>query len=222
MKVTSDIDDIPAAADALVLLSGGFDSVACALALQDNGNSVCGLTFDYKGRPTHEVERCSALAAHLGVSLTTVPLPDTADARTLAPELHSTRHEAWFPYRNLLFLSHAFHFAFIGDFEIVSAGTRVWDTDAYNDATPAFMQSMAGLADLTGNPERPTPTRYLYLPHIEGHDFASKMYARHTETLDRTWSCWRDRAEPCGVCAPCLTRQRFIEEAHQSVSAEGL
>lgn len=201
MRTISSISAIDTRDRVLVLLSGGFDSVACMLALQDNGNPVLAVSYNYPDRPVQETVSLKRVIQETGVRLLSIELPEVRDARSLYPNLRDGRHEAWFPYRNMIFLSMACNLAVIYKCPVVAMGIRAWDTDAYDDASLSFLSDFARLADRSGLSGSAYPA-FLLFPHIHDHAFASDCYRRHRATLELTWSCWRDELESCGVCAP--------------------
>jgi 7-cyano-7-deazaguanine synthase in queuosine biosynthesis len=131
------------------------------------------------------------------------------DARTYEPSLRDGRHEAWFPYRNMLFLAAASNVAEVEGFDTICMAVRVWDTEAYTDASREYFTILGAILDRSGHPDR-SPITAIFLPHIASHDVARSLYARHRVLLDKTWSCWRDLPNPCEKCAPCRTRREFL------------
>lgn len=220
MHIVTSIESIDAEQRSLVLLSGGFDSVACALALRDHGNDIVGLSFNYSGRPAREREQLAAIAAEEDLPIIHVDIPEAQDARIAFPEYVGTRKEAWFPFRNLIFLSLGCHLALRERCEVLAMGVRKWDVDAYDDAAPRFFASFADLAAASGNGQLEYP-RTICLPHITDHAFAADCYRRHADVLDLTWSCWRDGAVPCEQCAPCKTRRQFLDTLNRDETAFG-
>lgn len=216
MRTISSISSIDVRDRVLVLLSGGFDSVACMLALRDNGNPVLAVSFNYHDRPAQEAASLERIIQETGVRLISIELPGVRDARSLYPGLKGSRHEAWFPYRNMIFLSMACNLAAVYQCPVVAMGIRVWDTDAYDDASWSFLNDFARLAERSGLSGSAYPTCLLF-PHIHNHTFAADCYRRHRATLELTWSCWRDKSEPCGLCSPCKTRQDFLMQLNQEM-----
>lgn len=52
---------------AVVLLSGGLDSMVCAALAREQGYSVLALTFDYNQRHRVELDAARVVAARVGV-----------------------------------------------------------------------------------------------------------------------------------------------------------
>jgi 7-cyano-7-deazaguanine synthase len=199
----------------LLLFSGGFDSTFVALTLRLAECEVVPLVIDHPNRPAGEIATAERILALLDLEKAihaTLPLSDNRHR----PELWlSPRHEGWIAHRNLVFFGLAAHYAVLNGCEIIAAGTRIWDTTAYDDATVDYLSTLERLLANSGAGEPGKFPLELYLPVIGSHDPIKVLLRKMPGALDvlkETWSCWRNEAEPCGQCAPCRTRERFLAE----------
>jgi 7-cyano-7-deazaguanine synthase len=200
---------------ALLLFSGGFDSTFVALTLQRSQCEIVPLVIDHPNRPAGEAATSERILDRLGITnviRATLPL---ADFRHQPERWLSPRHEGWIPHRNLVFFGLAAHYAVLHRCDVIAAGTRVWDTTAYDDATEEFLRALESLLQNSG---AGVPGRFpveLYFPIIGSHEPIKALLRElpsAEELLRLTWSCWRNEAEPCGRCAPCVTRAKFFAE----------
>lgn len=198
----------------LLLFSGGFDSTFVALTLIEASANITALSFEYVQRPKAEAECAERILDTLKISDRISVRVDLHDFRGTPEKWLSSRHEGWIPYRNMVFFGLAAHYAYLKGCEIIAAGVRVWDTTAYNDATINYLSKVEGMLAHSGGEaagQRASPE--LYLPIINSHDPIRDFVSLRPTTLpllECTWSCWRNVDTPCGECAPCITRARFL------------
>jgi 7-cyano-7-deazaguanine synthase len=196
----------------LLLFSGGFDSTFVALTLLAASSKVSALCLDYPRRPKSEISSSEEILDILEINDRFKARVDLEDFRDVQSRWLSPRHEGWIPYRNIVFFGLAAHYAYLSDSDLVAAGVRVWDTTAYNDATLSYLSRIERLLSFSGGDTTKRPLE-LYLPIIKSHDPILDFVREHStalRVLERTWSCWRNGERPCGACAPCLTRARFL------------
>lgn len=192
---------------AVLLYSGGADSTLCAMLLKERDFAVHALSVLYEGRPAGEITAAHALAKDLGfASLHEMRLDGLAKGAPGWVNGSAAHHEGLVPYRNLMFWSLAANRAAAVGADAIAAGHTRYDADSYDDAGPAFFETLAkslrfsGLGPLGRDLEIVLP-----LASLTPSEMAS-LLLRHREFLRRTWSCWRDGAAPCGVCFACKER----------------
>jgi 7-cyano-7-deazaguanine synthase len=198
---------------AILLFSGGFDSTFVGLTLQHNDLRYTALSIQHPNRPRQERLAAEALLADIGCDKILTVDVDLQDYRHQPGRWLSARHEGWIPFRNVVFFGIAAHYAILEGCDIIASGVRIWDTTAYNDATVEYLSRLEAMLGASGAPGIPSRPLELYLPLIEAHTPIIEFINTHPavlRTLQRSWSCWRDQAEPCGSCAPCRTRAQFL------------
>lgn len=210
---------------AVVLLSGGLDSMVVAGLARERGHAVHALSIDYGQRHRRELDAARAIGERLGVARHVVLPLDltvfggsalTADIAVpkdgVAPGIPVT----YVPARNLVFLALTTAFA-----ETVSArdlfiGVNAIDYSGYPDCRPEFIASFAETARLgtkAGAEGRPF-TIHAPLQHMSKADIA-----RECERLGLdpawSWSCYDpDPAGiACGVCDSCRLRRKGFADA---------
>jgi 7-cyano-7-deazaguanine synthase len=192
---------------AVLLYSGGADSTLCAILLAESGYSVHALSIVYDGRPAAELAASRALAVELGfASHREIRIEGLATGTPGWVESRGAHHEGLIPFRNLIFWSLAANRAAEAGARAIAAGHTRWDADSYDDAGPAFFATLeaslafSGLGRLPDRIEVILPLAALTPPQM------ADAFERHRAILHRTWSCWRDGAEPCGDCFACRGR----------------
>jgi 7-cyano-7-deazaguanine synthase len=210
---------------AVVLLSGGLDSMVAAGLAREQGFAVNALTIDYNQRHRREIEAAGAIARHLGARRHVVlPLDlrlfggsaltdDIAVPKDgVGPEIPIT----YVPARNLVFLALTLAWAEpIGAHDIF-IGVNALDYSGYPDCRPEFIASFAETARLAtkegieGNP---------FTIHAPLQHWSKARIAQEAVRLGldpgMSWSCYDPTPEglACGQCDSCRLRRAGFAEA---------
>src|SRR5205823_3605501 len=135
---------------AVLLFSGGFDSTLVALLLRQYGIPTIALTVNYRTRPQAETAVARELARHLDFRKRVDVDPPVGDFRYEPDRWPSPRHEAWMPFRKVMFYSLGAYTATMHGYNVVAAGTRIWDGPDFDDATLEHMESLAAVFQRAG------------------------------------------------------------------------
>jgi 7-cyano-7-deazaguanine synthase len=211
--------------EAVVLLSGGLDSMVAAGLAREQGFSLNALTIDYNQRHRREIDAARAIARELG-ALRHVILPldlrqfggsaltgDIAVPKTgLGEEIPVT----YVPARNLIFLSLTLGWAEPLGVHDIFIGVNALDYSGYPDCRPEFIASFAETARLAtkdGVEGRPF-TIHTPLQHWGKARIAAEA---HRLGLDPalSWSCYDPTPDglACGLCDSCRLRRAGFAEA---------
>ncbi|TWT89552.1 7-cyano-7-deazaguanine synthase QueC [Neorhodopirellula pilleata] len=228
----------PAPNPAVVLLSGGLDSVTCFAIAQERGHQVHAISFRYGQRHEYELQRASLIAqrmnaaSHRIIDIDLAQLGGSAlvDAGIAVPkcdrveDIGESIPVTYVPARNTIFLSYALAVAeTIGAVDIY-IGVNALDYSGYPDCRPEYIgafETMARLATKAG---------------VESRD---RVLTIHTPLIDKTkgqiiteglrlgvdygitLSCYdptmnEGEVQSCGRCDACLLRAKgFAENAMQ-------
>ncbi len=213
------------AGPAVVLLSGGLDSMVTAALARERGHDVHALTIDYGQRHVRELESARAIAARLGVARH-VELPLdlrqfggsalTADIDVPKGGVGEDIPVTYVPARNLVFLALTTAFAETSASRDIFIGVNALDYSGYPDCRPEFIASFAETARLgtkQGVEGAPFTIR-APLQHMSKADIAREC---HRLGLDPawSWSCYDPAPDgsACGACDSCRLRRKGFEEA---------
>jgi 7-cyano-7-deazaguanine synthase len=211
--------------DAVVLLSGGLDSMVAAGLAGESGFALNALTIDYNQRHRIEIEAARRIAAQLGVRRHVVLPLDlrvfggsalTADIdvpkRGVGPDIPVT----YVPARNLVFLSLTLAWAEAIGARDIFIGVNALDYSGYPDCRPEFIAGFAALAELAtkaGSEGQP------FRIHAPLQHLGKAAIAREAVRLGLepgwSWSCY-DPAEDgraCGLCDSCRLRRAGMDDA---------
>lgn len=206
------------AKSAVILLSGGLDSITVLALAKQQGYSCYALSFDYGQRHNAELEAAKKIAQHYQViehkviklgldSIGGSALTDQNIDVPTSPQLGIP--VTYVPARNTIFLSFALGWAEVLDAHDVFIGVNAVDYSGYPDCRPEFInafQDMANLATKAG---------------VEGHKIkihAPLIQLSKSEIIKQglelgidyaqTVSCYSadEQGRACGYCDACRLR----------------
>lgn len=210
---------------AVVLLSGGLDSMVSAALALESGYRLFALTIDYNQRHRVEIEAARKIAARLGAERHEVlkldlrqfggsALTDEIDVPKggLTDEIPVT----YVPARNLVFLSLTLAWAEALAARDIFIGVNALDYSGYPDCRPEFIAGFEQLANLAtkagveGEPFRiHAPLQFMGKAEI-----ASEANRLGLNAAD-SWSCYDPAPDgrACGRCDSCRLRKSGFEQA---------
>lgn len=210
---------------AVVLLSGGLDSMVTGAIAKERGFRLHALTIDYGQRHRRELQSAEVIAGKLDVERhVNLPLDlrqfgasaltdDIAVPKTgVGDDIPVT----YVPARNLLFLALTTAFAESSGSEDIFIGVNALDYSGYPDCRPEFIASFAETARLGTK------------RGVEGHPFSIHAPLQHMTKADIARECERLGLDPawswscydptpagmaCGLCDSCRLRRKGFAEA---------
>ena len=209
---------------AVVLLSGGMDSMVCAGIARERGYSVVALTIDYGQRHRVELDAAKAIGERLADRHVVLPLDLRAfGGSALTSEIpvpKDGRGEGipvtYVPARNTISLSLALGLAEASCARDIFVGINALDYSGYPDCRPEFIVEFQKLADLATK------------AGIEGQGFAIHAPLQHLSKAEiareaarlgldaaLSHSCYDPLPDGrhCGRCDACRLRARGFAEA---------
>lgn len=210
---------------AVVLLSGGLDSMVAGGLAREQGYRILALSIDYHQR--HRIElRAAARVAEALNAIRHIVLPLdltafggsalTADIAVPKGGVGDEIPVTYVPARNTIFLSLTLGLAEVAGASDIFIGVNALDYSGYPDCRPEFIdafQKMATLATKAGVEGHPiriqTPLQYMTKADI----------AREADRLGLdagiSWSCYDPTPDGkhCGLCDSCRLRSKGYQEA---------
>ncbi len=211
---------------AVVLLSGGLDSMVAGGLARAAGFRLLALTVDYNQRHRIELQAAARIAAQLGAERHVVlPLDLTrfgGSALTAAIDVPKDGVEegvipiTYVPARNTIFLSLCLGWAEAAGARDLFIGVNALDYSGYPDCRPDFIaafETMANLATKAGV-EGEGFTVHTPLMAMTKADIAREA-ARLGLDAGMSWSCYDPTPDGrhCGLCDSCRLRARGFQEA---------
>jgi 7-cyano-7-deazaguanine synthase len=209
---------------AIVLLSGGLDSMVCAGLAREAGFGVVGLTVDYNQRHRVELEAASAIARQLAERHVVLPLDLrafggsalTSDIAVPKDGVAEGIPVTYVPARNTIFLSLALGLAEASGARDIFIGVNALDYSGYPDCRPEFIAEFERLANLATKAGVEGDAFKLHAPlqHMTKADIA-KEAKRLGLDAGMSHSCYDPLpgGAHCGECDACRLRAKGFAEA---------
>lgn len=219
--------------NAVVLLSGGLDSVTCLYWAKANYANVTAVSFNYGQRHDSELNAAKKIAAtaqvnHRIIDIDLAQLGGSAltDASLVVPDAKQTdfsdnQHNdsipiTYVPARNTIFLSYALALAEVTQSNAIVIGVNAVDYSGYPDCRPEYIAAFENMANLAtkagvmGNPLQ-IATPLLHLSKAEIIKLGVSLGVDYALTV----SCYRADSEgrACGHCDSCYLRQQGFLQA---------
>lgn len=233
----TDLNALHKSQNAVVLLSGGLDSVTCLYWAKARYASVTAVSFNYGQRHNSELVAAKAIAeaakvnhriididiAQLGGSSLTdhsMTVPDGDTAKFPSENHAETDNDAipntYVPARNTIFLSYALAVAEVTDANHIVIGVSSVDYSGYPDCRPEYiaafehMANLATKAGVTGH-RLSIQTPLQQLSKAKTIELGLSLGVDYGQTI----SCYRADAEglACGVCDSCALRRQGFAQA---------
>ncbi len=223
---------MPAAAPAstpaaVVLLSGGLDSMVSAAIARERGFRLYALTIDYGQRHRIEIASARRIAAALQCDRHVVlpldlrvfggsALTDGIDVPKDGVGEGAAIPVTYVPARNLVFLSLTLAWAEAVGARDIFIGVNALDYSGYPDCRPEFIASFSQIARLgtKAGVEGAPFTIHTPLKDMTKGDIAREA-ARLSLDTRMSWSCYDPQAngKACGTCDSCRLRRKGFAEA---------
>lgn len=223
--------------NAVVLLSGGLDSVTCLYWAKARYASVTAVSFNYGQRHNSELVAAKSIAetaevnhriididiAQLGGSSLTdhnMIIPD-GDADKFPNKKYDeidndTIPNTYVPARNTIFLSYALAVAEVTDANHIVIGVSSVDYSGYPDCRPEYiaafehMANLATKAGVTGH-HLSIQTPLQHLSKAKTIELGLSLGVNYGQTI----SCYQadSQGRACGVCDSCALRRQGFAQA---------
>ena len=210
---------------AVVLLSGGLDSMVTAALAQEAGFAVHALSVDYGQRHKLELQSAARIAEKLGLAR---PTSIALDLRAFGGSALTDAIDVpkggvgddipvtYVPARNLVFLALTTACAEAAGARDVFIGVNALDYSGYPDCRPEFIASFAETARLgtKAGVEGAPFTIHAPLQHMTKADIAREC-ARLGLDPAWSWSCYDPTPDglACGLCDSCRLRKKGFADA---------
>lgn len=233
----TDLNALHKSQNAVVLLSGGLDSVTCLYWAKARYASVTAVSFNYGQRHNSELVAAKAIAetaevnhriididiAQLGGSSLTdhsMIVPDGDTDKFPNKKRDEIDNDAipntYVPARNTIFLSYALAVAEVTDANHIVIGVSSVDYSGYPDCRPEYiaafehMANLATKAGVTGH-HLSIQTPLQQLSKAKTIELGLSLGVDYGQTI----SCYQADAQglACGVCDSCALRRQGFAQA---------
>ena len=209
---------------AVVLLSGGLDSMVCAGIAREQGYSVVALTVDYNQRHRVELEAARRIAAEFADRHIILPLDLRAfGGSALTSDLAVPKGGVgegipvtYVPARNTIFLSLALGLAEASGARDLFIGVNALDYSGYPDCRPEFVAQFERLANLATKAGVEGDRFTIHAPLQQMTKAGIALEARRLGLdASRSHSCYDPLPDGrhCGECDACRLRAKGFADA---------
>lgn len=210
---------------AVILLSGGLDSVTALAIAKQQGFECYTLSFNYGQRHDVELQAAEKLSQLFGavehkvinIDLRAIGGSALTDNEIDVPEEHQEGIPiTYVPARNTVFLSIALGWAEVLSAQAIFVGVNAVDYSGYPDCRPEFIAAFEQLANLATKAGVEGQKLMVHAPLIkmtkaEIIQQGIKLGVDYSQTI----SCYQADKEgrACGRCDSCHFRQQGFEQA---------
>lgn len=210
---------------AVVLLSGGLDSMVVGALAREAGYAINALTIDYNQRHRREIDAATTIAQRLGAQRHVVLPLDlrrfggsalTDDIAVPKTGVGDDIPVTYVPARNLVFLSLTLAWAEALGCRDIFIGVNALDYSGYPDCRPEFIEGFEKLADLAtkAGAEGRGFSIHAPLQYLGKADIAREAHRLGLDT-GLSWSCYDPQPDgtACGECDSCRLRRAGFADA---------
>ncbi len=210
---------------AVILLSGGLDSITTLAIARDQGYLCHALSFDYGQKHSAELHAARRIAGHYQVEahkiihfdLDSIGGSALTDAGISVPQTPQKGIPVTYvPARNTIFLAFALGWAEVLQARDIFIGVNAVDYSGYPDCRPEFITAFQQLANLATKAGIEGNAVTIQTPLI---DWSKAQIIRNGLALGvdyaQTVSCYSADAQgrACGKCDACRLRAQGFAEA---------
>jgi 7-cyano-7-deazaguanine synthase len=203
---------------AIVLLSGGLDSITVLAHAKQQGFRCYALSFDYGQRHNAELKAATQIAAYYQVEqhkiirlgLDSIGGSALTDSHIAVPDtLQMGIPVTYVPARNTIFLAFALGWAEVLSLHDIFIGVNAVDYSGYPDCRPEFIQAFQNLANLATKAGVEGQHFSIHTPLISlsKAEIIIKGVSLGVD-YQQTVSCYSadDQGRACRVCDACRLR----------------
>lgn len=210
---------------AVVLISGGLDSVTCLAIAQEAGYQCYGLSFNYGQRHYSELAAAKQIARIMNVvdykvmpvDMSSIGGSALTDSSIDVPEEETSGIPiTYVPARNTVFLSYALAWAEVLEADAIFIGVNAMDYSGYPDCRPEYIQAFQALANLATKRSVEGKSLLIETPLMDMTKAQIVLLGtRLGVNYGLTVSCYQADAQgkACGRCDSCRLREKGFVDA---------
>lgn len=193
---------------AVILLSGGLDSLVSLAIVKDEYDVCLAITFDYGQKALEkEIEASKKICEFYGINhkivkldwLQNITKTSLVSDKEIPKGIQETSNSVWVPNRNGLFLNVAASFCDSYDYEYILIGANKEEAQTFSDNTQEFIDSVNEEFKYS---TKVHPRVIAPLINFDKNDIV-KQAILHSAPLEYVYSCYNGNGKNCGECESC-------------------
>lgn len=201
--------------NAIILLSGGLDSLVSTAFMQKDFNIIKALHFNYGQKPfKKEIEACKKICAHYKIELEIIDfewLGGLSKDSALSEKNNLTSNvgtDYWIPNRNGLFVNVGACYAEALKCQYVAIGANFEEAQGFKDNSVEFVDSAT---DLFTHSTKNNVKVIAPLIKMNKKQIIEKALELNAP-LELVWSCYEGGEKHCGECPSCKLLKSALAE----------
>jgi len=206
---------------AVILCSGGIDSVTALYLAKEEGFDLHVLSIKYGQRAEQETEMAKVNAEKVGASFTLIDISDLKKVletplinKEVKEELNFSEGDSYYivPFRNAIFLSIAVGYAESILADTIFIGNHLDDAIGFPDCRKEFIDAFQNTV-YQGTAKEQTIVPVIRSPWIDKKK--SEIIQKGLDLgvdYGLTWSCYKQGDKHCGICESCKFRKMAFKE----------
>lgn len=210
--------------NAVILLSGGLDSLVSLGLVRDEYDEMLALTFNYGQKSfNNESEASEKICNYYGLKrevitldwlkkITNTALVADKEIPANIEDYTKSMKAVWVPNRNGLFLNIAACYADSYGYRDIIIGANKEEAVTFSDNTEEFVNRVAAefeYSTLVKPKVRVPLIKYDKRKTVE-------LALEHKMPLDLVWSCYNDGEKHCGKCESCIRLKAALQACGDS------
>lgn len=192
--------------NAIILLSGGLDSLVSTAIMKEKYNITKALYLNYGQKPhLKELQACQKICEYYNLNMEAIDicwLGDISQKSALNAKNETTLDSGkdyWIPNRNGLFVNIAACYAEALDCQYIAIGANFEEAQEFKDNSTMFIDSASALFS---NSTQNNVKVIAPLIHMNKKQIIQKAIEIKAP-LELAWSCYMDGDKHCGKCPSC-------------------
>ena len=199
---------------AIVLFSGGLDSVTALYWALNRGYTPIALSFMEHGRQKSEIKAARKIIQRLNVEYIEVPLEfimqkDELEKKGILLSQSKNLPTVYIPQKNMIFYSIAAHYAELFHANAIIVGLLSIDFNVFPDNSINYFKELEHLITI-GVSDVSNPIKIVFPFEKMTKSDVIRLALDLNVPLEHTWSCYEEEDEkgkPCGKCKACIERK---------------
>ncbi|MBN2157251.1 MAG: 7-cyano-7-deazaguanine synthase [Candidatus Lokiarchaeota archaeon] len=204
---------------AIVLYSGGLDSVTSLYWVKNQGYSPIALSFMEHGRQKSEIKAARKLMERWDIPYIEIPLEfimQKDELQKIGINLSGATDlpTVYIPQKNLIFYSIAAYYAEIYKAEAIIVGLLSFDFNIFPDNSLEFFERLENIINI-GLSNSSKTIKIIFPLKTMGKSEVIQLAFDLGVPMELTWSCYEeedDNGNPCGKCKGCLERRQGFKK----------